>query len=136
MVSIPDPQEFIGYHREGFERLRDVITKYRRAWGQKHLDAYLRTRAESSVRWAAQTYYRKTAERGGRPPTLKQFAGTAMGPTNRWFGGDISTLYQAFGEKSPVSLSASTVFFKNRILRQVLCSPYPDDPHRLLSVVC
>jgi hypothetical protein len=98
-----ETQEFIGYRREGFERLRDVITKYRRAWTQKHLDAYLRTRAESDVRRAVQTYYRKTAERGGKPPTPKQFAGAAAWVTNRWFGGDISALYRAFGEKSPVS---------------------------------
>jgi len=103
LVSIPDPQEFIGYRREGFERLRDVVTKYRRAWALKHLDAYLRTRAESDVREAARTYYRENAERGGKPPTPKQFAGAAAWVTNRWFGGDISALYQAFGEKSPVS---------------------------------
>ena len=98
-----ETQEFIGISREGFERLRDVITKYRRAWAQKHLDAYLRTRAESNVREAALTYHRKTAERGGKPPTPKQFAGVAAWVANRWFGGDISALYQAFGEKSPVS---------------------------------
>jgi len=98
-----ETQEFIGISREGFEQLRDVITKYRRAWAQKHLDAYLRTRAESDVREAALTYHRKTAERGGKPPTPKQFAGVAAWVTNRWFGGDISVLYQAFGEKSPVS---------------------------------
>jgi len=98
-----ETQEFVGIRREGFERLRDVITKYRRAWARKHLDACVRTRAESDVRKAARTYHRKTAERGGKPPTLKQFAGTAVGPTNRWFGGDISALYRAFGEKSPVS---------------------------------
>jgi hypothetical protein len=98
-----ETQEFIGYRREGFERLRDVITKYRRAWAQKHLDAYLRSRAESDVREAARTYHRKTAERGGKPPTFKQFAGYAVVPTNRWFGGDVSAFYRTFGEKSPVS---------------------------------
>jgi len=99
----PSYGTLLAYRREGFERLRDVITKYRRAWALKHLDAYLRTRAESDVREAARTYHRKTAERGGKPPTPKQFARAAAWVTNRWFGRDISALYQAFGEKSPIS---------------------------------
>ena len=92
-----------GSRREGFERLRDLVTKHRRAWAEKHLDSYLQTRAEGDVREVANTFHRKTVERGGKPPTVKQFAGTAAGPTNRWFGGDISALYRAFGEKPPLS---------------------------------
>jgi len=92
-----------GSRRQGFERLRDIVTKYRRTWAVKYLDNYLRTRAEGDVREAAQTYYRKMAERGGKPPTPKQFAHVATRPTNRWFGGDVSALYRAFGERSPIS---------------------------------
>jgi hypothetical protein len=89
--------------REGFEFLRDVITKHRRAWAEAHLEAYLRSRAEGDVREAALVFYRKSAERGGKPLTPKQFARTAIVPANRWFGGDISLLYRAFGERSPIS---------------------------------
>jgi hypothetical protein len=89
--------------RAGFESLRDVITKHRGAWAEAHLERYLRSRAEGDVREAALVFYRKSAERNGKPPTPKQFASTAVAPANRWFGGDISLLYRAFGERSPVS---------------------------------
>jgi hypothetical protein len=92
-----------GLRREGFEGLRDIITKYRRVWAEAHLESYLRSRAEGDVREAAIVFYRKSAERSGKPPTLKQFARTAVDAVNRWFGGDISLLYRAFGERSPVS---------------------------------
>lgn len=34
---------------------------------------------------------------------MKQFAKYAAAPTNDWFGGDVSQLYRALGEKSPVA---------------------------------
>ncbi len=92
-----------GSRREGFEKLRDTVTKYRRAWAEEHLQSYLRKRAEIDVREAARVFHVKSAERGGKPPTPKQFAKTAAVPTDRWFGGDVSALYRAFGERSPVS---------------------------------
>ncbi len=92
-----------GSRREGFDTLRDVVTRYRRAWAEKHLQGYLRKRMENDVREAARVFYVKSAERGGKPPTPKQFAKTAEVPANRWFGGDVSALYRAFGERSPVS---------------------------------
>lgn len=92
-----------GSRREGFENLRDVVTKYRRAWAKKHLQDYLRQRAQMDVREAVKVFYVKSAKRGGKPPTPKQFARTAAVPTDRWFGGDVAALYRAFGERSPVS---------------------------------
>lgn len=92
-----------GSRREGFENLRDIITKHRRAWAEEHLQGYLRKRVENDVREAARVFYVKSAERGGKPPTPKQFAKTAEVPANRWFGGDVAALYRAFGERSPVS---------------------------------
>jgi len=89
--------------RAGFESLRDLITKHRRAWAEAHLEDYLRSRVEGNVREAALAFYKKSAERGGRPPTPKQFASTVAVPANSWFGGDVSLLYRAFGERSPVS---------------------------------
>lgn len=38
----------------------------------------------------------------GKVPTVKWFARFADAATNHWFGGDLSALYAAFGEKSPV----------------------------------
>jgi len=92
-----------GSRREGFEDLRDIITRHRRAWAEQHLQKYLRTRAENDVREAARVFHVKSAERGGKPPTPKQFARTAVVPANRWFGGDVAALYRAFGERSPIS---------------------------------
>ena len=125
-----------GSWREGFETLRDVVTEYRRRWAECHLDAYLRTRAEGDVRGAAEHYHKKMAERGGKPPTAKQFAKVALEPTNRWFGGDVAALYRAFGERAPVSpervrrVPADPEAFVRRVysaLGGVEVGPYPDD---------
>jgi hypothetical protein len=88
-----------GSRREGFEQLRDVITKYRRSWADRHL----RTRAEGEIHEAVRGYYKSTYDRGGQPPTAKRFAKVAQLATNHWFGGDFGALYRAFGEKSPVN---------------------------------
>ncbi len=92
-----------GSRREGFEGIRDVVTKYRRAWAEEYLRGYLRKRAENDVREAARIFHTKSAERSGKPPTPKQFAKAAAVPANRWFGGDVAALYRAFGERSPIS---------------------------------
>lgn len=92
-----------GSCREGFENLRNIITRHRGAWAEKHLQRYLRQRAENDVREAVRLFYVKSAKRGERPPTPKQFVRTAAIPTDRWFGGDVAALYRAFGERSPVS---------------------------------
>jgi hypothetical protein len=86
--------------RKGFEELCAIITRHRRAWASAYLSSYLRNRWESDLRAAARGYHQSLAERG-KPPTLKQFAQTALTSTNHWFGGDISGLYRAIGEKSP-----------------------------------
>lgn len=92
-----------GSFREGFENLRDAVTRYRRAWAEEYLQRYLRKRAENDVREAARIFHIKSAERGGKPPTPKQFGRIAEVSVNRWFGGDVAALYRAFGERSPVS---------------------------------
>jgi hypothetical protein len=91
------------FRREGFENLREVVTRHRRAWANEYLQRYLRKRAENDVLEAARVFYVKSAERGGKPPMPKQFVKTAEVPANRWFGGDVAALYRAFGERSPVS---------------------------------
>jgi hypothetical protein len=90
-----------GTRRPGFEQLRDIVTRHRRAWAERYLTGYLRTRWETEIREAGRLHAQAIAERG-RPPTAKQFARAAALPTNHWFGGDITGLYGALGEKSPV----------------------------------
>lgn len=90
----------IGSRRAGFERLRDIVTAYRRAWSAKYFDAYLRARWESEMREVAREFARHI-EVKGKPPTAKQFAKLAEAPTNHWFGGDVNSLYAAIGERAP-----------------------------------
>jgi hypothetical protein len=90
-----------GSRRSGFEQLRDIVTRHRRAWAERHLHRYLRSRWESEIREAGRLHAQAIAERG-KPPTAKQFARAAALPANHWFGGDIAGLYGALGEKSPV----------------------------------
>lgn len=84
--------------RAGFERVREVITRHRRAWAEAHLERYLRARWEGELRAAARAYHKQLEERG-RGPTLKQFARDAEAAANHWFGGDLADLYAALGEK-------------------------------------
>lgn len=86
--------------RSGFEMLRDIVTRYRRAWADAHLDGWLRARWTSELEAVAREYNRLLAGRG-KPPTVKQFARFAHKAASRWFGGDLTGLYAALGERSP-----------------------------------
>jgi hypothetical protein len=89
-----------GDQYDGFEHLRDVITRYRRAWATAYLDVYLRRRWDASIRDASVLYHRLLNEKG-RPPSLKVYGRKVAATTNAWFGGDVSMLYAAIGEKCP-----------------------------------
>ncbi|WP_030159920.1 TerD family protein [Streptomyces sp. NRRL S-244] len=89
----------IGYstRREGFEGVRDIVTRHRRAWAEKHLDDYLRQRWRTELEDVAGAHHRFVAAKG-RPPTLIQFAQFATTAANRWTGGDLGSVYTAIGE--------------------------------------
>lgn len=91
-----------GSRRKGFRNLRDIITRYRRAWAARYLQAYLKNRWESEITEAANAFNLRVQDKDGRVPTLKQYAKAAATATNHWFGGDISGLYSAIREKCPV----------------------------------
>lgn len=91
----------MGTRRSSFERLRDIISRYRRAWADRSLDSYLRARWETEIREAARLHSLAIAQKG-KPPTPKQFARHAVAATNHWFGGDLSAFYAAIGERSAV----------------------------------
>jgi len=91
-----------GSRRSGFETVRDLLTRFRREWAEQHLESYLQGRSEEDIKQAIHLYQRSGSNRG-KPPTLKQFAKTAVVPTNLWFGGDICAFYDSFGEKCPVT---------------------------------
>lgn len=87
-----------GERRRGFEGLRDIVSRHRRAWTAEHLETYLRARSEGELHAVGREYNRLIEDRG-KPPTPRQFARQAVATTNHWFGGDIRALYGALGEK-------------------------------------
>jgi hypothetical protein len=89
----------IGTRRNGFEKLRDIITRHRQHWAEKYFKQYLKIQWESEINKAANIFFLKMNENGGKPLNVKQFASTATLATNQWFGGNISLLYMAIGER-------------------------------------
>lgn len=87
-----------GSRRQGFQLLRDVITRHRRWWASQSLEPCLRALWERELKGTARQFH-KMAEEKGKPPTLKQFAKYAVEPARRWFGGDLGLLYSAIGQK-------------------------------------
>ncbi|WP_405504673.1 TerD family protein [Streptomyces anulatus] len=96
-----------GTRREGFERVRDVITRYRRAWTEQHLETYLQHRWRSELENVAHQLHRFVAEKG-RAPTLIQFSRFATTTANHWTGGDLGALYTAIGEPAPAEQERPT----------------------------
>lgn len=86
-----------GYQRrDGFEHLRDIVTRHRRAWAER-LNAYLHHRWDSELRTVGREHNRHIAAKG-KAPTLRQFASFGATAANHWFGGDLRALYVALGE--------------------------------------
>jgi hypothetical protein len=86
---------------DGFEKLRDIIAKYRRDWTRRYFDTYLDVIWRGELREASRQLNRFIVAKG-KPPTAKQFAKDALKATNHWFGGNVDDLYTAIGEKSPI----------------------------------
>lgn len=86
--------------RRGFEGVRDLITRYRRAWAEQHLETYLQHRWRSELENVAHQLHRHVAAKG-KPPTLIQFSRFATEAANHWTGGDLGALYTAIGEPAP-----------------------------------
>lgn len=111
-----------GSRRKGFEILRDIITRHRRNWSDQYLESYLRSRWEAEIRESAKAFNLLLGEKGGKAPTLKQFAKAAALATNHWFAGDVSGLYRTIGEKTPVEptrcalMPADKAAFVRRVL--------------------
>ncbi|MEK6282523.1 MAG: hypothetical protein AABN95_19350 [Acidobacteriota bacterium] len=103
-----------GTRRKGFEILRDIITRHRRSWANQYMNSYLRARWESEIKAAANAFNLLLGEKGGKSPTLKQFARSAALPTNHWFKGNVSGLYRTIGEKSPAEPTQLTLMPKDK----------------------
>ena len=57
----------MGSRRSGFEKLRNIITGYRRDWGRRYLASYLRGRWEQDLGEPARNYAQTIADTG-KPP--------------------------------------------------------------------
>ena len=119
-----------GTRRGGFEILRDVITRHRRAWAEKHMKEYLKARWEDEITQAGRAYNLLVQEREGRVPTLKQFARAAAPATNHWFGGNVCGLYSALREKCPAEpkriqlMPADVIGFTKRLYALLPSQPF------------
>lgn len=110
-----------GSRREGFERLRDIITRHRRSWTEQYLNTYLEQRWRTALEDVARAHHRFVAAKG-RPPTLIQFAQFATSAANQWTGGDLGALYTAIGEPAAAQqqhparlLPHDSAFFAHRV---------------------
>lgn len=70
--------------------LRDTVTRPRRDWADRFLHGWLERTALTDLAGVAADLHRRTVERSGKPPTLKQAAPATVPIANRWFAGDIS----------------------------------------------
>lgn len=102
-----------GTRRKGFEKLRDIISFHRRQWAERYLDLYLQKRWETEIHEAAYSYKIYIDEKG-IPPAAKQFAKDAKEAINHWFGGNISELYKAIQEQSPLQPERVTILPADR----------------------
>jgi hypothetical protein len=99
--------------KDGFEHLREVVTRYRRAWAEEHLEHYLQARWQQDLRAVGDAYHRHVADKA-KPPTLKQFAKLAEQAANHWFGGDLAQLSNALGLVAPDSPKYNRLLPVNR----------------------
>ena len=91
-----------GQRRDGFEILRDIITRHRQGWTRRYRADYLRHRWTTELTTTARSLHRHIAAKG-KPPTFRQFASFAAATANHWFNGDLASLYTAIGEKPPAT---------------------------------
>jgi hypothetical protein len=89
-----------GQRRDGFEILRDVITRHRREWTRAYMASYLRHRWNHELSTVAHELHRLIAAKG-KAPTFREFARFATLAANHWFNGDLAGLYTAIGERAP-----------------------------------
>jgi hypothetical protein len=91
-----------GQRRDGFEILRDIITRHRTMWTEQYLQDYLRQRWNHELTHVARELHKFHAAKG-KAPTFRQFARFAATAANHWFNGDLASLYTAIGEKAPAT---------------------------------
>jgi hypothetical protein len=87
-----------GRRRPGFADMRDLVTEYRRAWANEHLDAYLLCLWQDALRDVAEGVSRNRAAKR-KAPTARQLAGIAADTANGWCEGRIGLLCAAIGEE-------------------------------------
>lgn len=87
--------------RDGFEHLRDIISKRLEGWSERYLDTYLDAQWRSPLEDLSVRVSKRLASKG-KAFTPKQFAKYASHTANAWFGGDLSAVSIAILQPSPV----------------------------------
>lgn len=89
-----------GAHRDGFEILRDIVTRHRRAWTERYPD-YLERRWKAQLRAVGEEYFRYVADKE-KAPTARKFRDIGSEAAACWFGGDLTGVYGVLGLQSPI----------------------------------
>lgn len=87
---------------EVFVRLRDIVSRHRKAWLEASLDKYLEESWKRDLEQASLAYRELEAGRG-KPPTAKQSYPKLAGAAKTWFGGDLSRLAGVLELAGPVA---------------------------------
>ena len=109
--------------------LRDTVSRHRRDWADRYLHGWLERTALTDLAAVTADLHRRTVERSGKPPTLKQAAPATVPIANRWFAGDISALVDHLGGRPvapPVPMPlpiGDTTDFLNEAGRRMLDTP-------------
>jgi hypothetical protein len=120
--------------KEGFEILRDIVSRYRRAWAKAHLERYLHARWEQDIRSVGDAYHRSIADKA-KTPTPKQFAKLAGPVPNRWFAGSLEGLASALKLPGPEKqkyqrmLPEDRTAFFDRVLTSIGGQRWEDSSH-------
>ncbi len=91
--------------KRAYRRLRDVVTRHRRAWSQEYLETYLRASWETRLREVARWFEERVARRGKAPPE-RAFVKMAGELADDWFGGNLETLCASIGHAVPRARAA------------------------------
>jgi hypothetical protein len=88
-----------------FTALRAIVDRYRGRWVNERLGALLESRWRSCLTAAADGYWKRVRDRGGKPPTVKQALADVGEPALLWFGGDYGLLARTLGLTGPITVS-------------------------------
>ena len=97
---VPVTTMFVGRKTGGFDRYRDIITRYRDSWAAAYLDSYLNARLQAELVPVVDLMATFVRDKG-RLPTVAQVVRQARHVIDHWLGGDASAVCELFPSPSP-----------------------------------